>query len=276
MPHPPPSPSAAAITARLRAAGSVFAEDEAAVLLAEAANPAALERMVDQRATGIPLEQVVGAVQFCGHRIRVEPGVFVPRRRTELLARRAVTQLHKATENNNEAGRSPVVVDLCCGSGAVAVVLSAACPPARVHAVDIDPRAVRCASRNLRGSGARVRCGDLYSALPSTVRGAVTILTANAPYVPTTEIELMPPEARLHEPRVALDGGPDGLDIHRRIVAAAPDWLAPGGHLLIEVSARQAPTLADDVARTGLRRRVIRSARDGTTVVIATRAPGRP
>jgi release factor glutamine methyltransferase len=215
----------------------------------------------------------VGAVTFCGHRIRLEPGVFVPRRRTELLARRAASLLRQALEDGGRAGGGPVVVDLCCGSGAVGVVLSPVHPQTRLFAVDIDPRAVRCAARNLRGSGARVRRGDLYDALPASLRGRVTILTANAPYVPTSEIALLPPEARLHEPRVALDGGADGLDIHRRIVAGAPEWLASGGHLLVEVNVRQAPALADELTRRGLRRRVTRPARDGTTVVVATRPP---
>jgi release factor glutamine methyltransferase len=263
--------STAAIAERLRAAGCVFAEDEAAVLVAEAPSRGALTRMIEQRVAGVPLEHVIGAVNFCGHRFRLEPGVFVPRRRTELLARRAANLLRKAVEDGGPAGRRPVAVDLCCGSGAVAVVLSAVDPRTRVFAVDIDPRAVRCAARNLRGSGAWVRCGDLYDALPTALRGRVTILTANAPYVPTSEIALMPPEARLHEPRVALDGGTDGLDIHRRIVEAAPEWLAPGGHLLAEVNARQAPALAAALTMHGLRRRATRPARDGTTVVVATR-----
>jgi release factor glutamine methyltransferase len=271
MPRLPASLSPAAIAEQLRAAGCVFAEDEAKVLLGEAASAGALARMVDQRVAGTPLEQVVGAVNFCGHRIRLEPGVFVPRRRTESLARRAAVLVREAAADGTRHGRVPVVVDLCCGSGAVAVVLSASSRPIRLYAADIDPRAVRCARRNLRGSGARVRCGDLYEPLPAAVRGAVTILTANAPYVPTSEIELMPPEARLHEPRIALDGGTDGLDLHRRIVAGAAEWLAPGGHLLVEISARQAPALTDELIRYGLRHRMIRSARDGTTVVVATR-----
>jgi release factor glutamine methyltransferase len=273
MPRLPVPLSAAAITEQLRAAGCVFAEDEAALLVAEATGSAALARMVEQRVSGVPLEHVVGAVTFCGHRIRLEPGVFVPRRRTERLARRAAGLLKQAVEDGVPGGGVPVVVDLCCGSGAVAVVLSTAAPRIRLHAVDIDPRSVRCAARNLRGTGARVRRGDLYTALPATLRGTVTILTANAPYVPTSEIELMPPEARLHEPRVALDGGPDGLDIHRRIILGAPGWLAPGGHLVVEVSERQAPALAAELTRSGLRRRIVRASRDGTTIVVATRPP---
>jgi release factor glutamine methyltransferase len=165
-----------------------------------------------------------------------------------------------------------VVVDLCCGSGAVAAVVATALPLAGLHAVDIDPAAVRCARRNLASLGGQVYQGDLYQPLPGTLRGRVDVLIANAPYVPTAEFGLLPAEARSYEPRAALDGGADGLAILRRVVAAAPQWLAPGGHLLVETSERQAAQMASLTAGHGLAPRVARSGELAATVVIGRRA----
>jgi release factor glutamine methyltransferase len=250
------------IVTRLRAAGCVFAEDEARLLVSAARSPDDLVVLVDRRSAGLPLEHVLGWAEFCGLRIAVDPGVFVPRRRTEFLARQAASH----------AGRDrAVVVDLCCGSGAVGTAVAAAVDRVGLYAVDIDPAAVRCARRNVAAAGGRVYEGDLYAPLPAALRGRVDVVVANAPYVPTGAIRLLPPEARLHEPRVALDGGADGLDVQRRVIAAAPLWLAPGGHVLVETSERQAPRTADAVARSGLVPRVARSGELGATVVIGSR-----
>ena len=271
------SPSAfprSVIVSRLRAAGCVFAEDEARLLIAAARTPADLDAMVDRRAAGLPLEQVLGWAQFCGLRIAVDPGVFVPRRRTEFLVGQAAVLARPRAVIVDEAaalGRPrAVVVDLCCGSGAVGAALASALDRVELHAVDIDPAAVRCARRNVANAGGQVYQGDLYEPLPAALRGRVDLLVANAPYVPTDAVGLMPPEARLHEPRVALDGGSDGLDVLRRVIAAAPPWLAPGGHLLVETSDRQAPQLIESVAHNGLIPRVARSDELNATVVIAT------
>jgi release factor glutamine methyltransferase len=254
------------VTARLRAAGCVFAEDEARLLLAAAATPAELAALVARRVGGEPLEQVLGWAEFGGLRIAVEPGVFVPRRRTELLVREAVAAA--------AAGR-PVVVDLCCGTGAVGVAVARALGDAELHAADLDPAAVRCARRNLAPLGGAVHRGDLYAALPAGLRGRVDLLLANAPYVPTAAVALMPPEARDHEPRRALDGGADGLDVQRRVIAGAPAWLAPDGVLLVETSAGQAAGTADAMAAAGLAARTVRDADLDATVVVAMRAATR-
>ena len=165
-----PSPQARSeLVARLRAAGCVFAEDEAQLLIAAARTPADLTAMVDQRAAGLPLEQVIGWAEFCGLRIAVAPGVFVPRRRTEFLVRQAITLAQSAGQPAGEL----VVVDLCCGSGAVGAALAAALHPAEVHAADIDPAAVACARRNLAAGGGHVYQGDLYAPLPAALRGRV-------------------------------------------------------------------------------------------------------
>lgn len=249
---------------RLRAAGCVFAEDEARLLIAARGS---LDALVARRVAGEPLEYVLGWARFCGRRIAVEPGVFVPRRRTELLAREAVAAAARADS-------APVLVELCCGAAAVAAVVAAEVPGTRVCAADVDPTAVRCARRNLRAGDVYV--GDLYAALPESLRGHVDVLVANAPYVPTEAIALMPPEARLHEPLVALDGGPDGLDVQRRVIADAPSWLVPGGGaLLIETSVEQAPVTAALMTDAGLRARIVRDREvDGTVAIGVDAAPG--
>lgn len=250
-----------ALLARLRAAGCVYAEEEAALLRDAADGAEDLETMVARRVAGLPLEQVVGWADFCGLRILMDPGVFVPRRRTQALVRRAVAL----------APPNPVVIDLCCGSGAVAAAICAMVTGARAYAADVDPAAVRCARRNLPPD--RVFEGDLFDPLPASLRGCVDLLVVNAPYVPSDELHLMPAEARLHEPRVALDGGADGLDVHRRVAARALDWLAPGGNLLIETSERQAQPAVRLLADRGLRPSVERCADFEVAVVVGT-APG--
>lgn len=258
------------IATRLRAAGCVFAEDEARLLVAEAATPFELAEMVERRVAGLPLEQVLGWAEFCGQRMVVEPGVFVPRRRTELLVQEAAAL---AQGLPGGATRTTVVVDVCCGTGAVGAALTAALAATGVqvelHAADVDPAAVACARRNMPARG-HVHAGDLYDALPARLRGRVDLLVANAPYVPSDEIVLMPPEARDHEARVALDGGADGLDVQRRVIAGAPEWLAPGGHLLVETSDRQCPRTVDAMTRAGLLPRVVRSPKTGSTAVVGS------
>jgi release factor glutamine methyltransferase len=269
------SPSAharSAIVTRLRAAGCVFAEDEARLLMSAARTPAGLAAMVDRRAAGQPLEHILGWAEFCGLRIAVDPGVFIPRRRTEFLVRRAAALVRQAAgPGGGDPAPPAVIVDLCCGSGAVGAALAGALGRVELYAVDVDPAAVRCARRNVASAGGQVYQGDLYRPLPARLQGHVDVLAANVPYVPTEEVGLLPPEARDHEPRVALDGGADGLDILRRVTAAAPGWLAPGGHLLFETSERQAPQAVAAAARAGLIPRVARSGRLNATVVIGAR-----
>ncbi|WP_432010710.1 putative protein N(5)-glutamine methyltransferase [Streptomyces cucumeris] len=256
-----------AVVGRLRTAGCVFAEDEAELLLSTARDPAALEAMVARRAAGLPLEHVLGWAEFRGLRIAVDPGVFVPRRRTEFLVERALALA--------PARAGAVVVDLCCGSGALGAALGAALERIALDATDIDPAAVRCARRNVAAVGGRVHAGDLYGPLPGGLRGRVDLLLANVPYVPSAQVGLLPPEARVHEARVALDGGADGLDVLRRVTAEAAGWLAPGGCLLFETSGAQASAAVGIVARDGLRTTVAECPERDATVVIGTRPPSR-
>lgn len=271
LPAPDSAPlSRAAVVTTLRAAGCVFAEDEAELLLSTARTADELAAMVERRALGLPLEHVVGWAEFSGRRITVDPGVFVPRRRTEFLVGQAVGLGRRTAART---GRPPVVVDLCCGSGAVGTVLAAALDRVELYAADIEPAAVRCARRNLTPVGGEVHEGDLFDALPARLRGRIDILVANVPYVPSEEVGLLPPEAREYEPLVALDGGADGLDVLRRVTAGAPQWLAPGGHLLVETSERQAPQAVEAFTRNGLLPRVADSDELYATIVIGTRGP---
>jgi release factor glutamine methyltransferase len=227
----------------------VFAEEEAELILDAArqqGGPSApgLDGMVARRCAGEPVEHVVGWSAFCGLRIAVAPGVFVPRRRTEFLVEQAA-----------RIGRdAALIVDLCCGAAPLAAALAVRLPRAELHAADIDPAQTAYARRNLASFGGRahVHDGDLYDALPQTLRGRVDLLVANTPYVPTAEIATLPTEAREYEPIHSLDGGSDGLAVQRRVAADAGSWLAPGGHLLVEASARQAPHTRAAFAAAGL------------------------
>lgn len=257
-------PEDPSVVARLRAAGCVFAEDEARLLAEAARTPAELTAMVERRAGGLPLEQVVGWAEFRGLRIFVDPGVFVPRRRSEFLVETAVSLARRP---------GPVIADLCCGTGALGLAVAAALGDgagldgAELHAADIDPAAVGCARRNVEPAGGRVYQGDLFGPLPSALRGRVTVLICNAPYVPSPEVAFLPPEARDYEPRVALDGGPDGLAVLRRVAAEAPRWLAPGGHLLVETSDLQVPAMTRAMTAAGLTARTRSCEEYGATVV---------
>jgi release factor glutamine methyltransferase len=250
--------TSAAVIAELRAAGCVFAEDEAALLIAAASSPAELRNLIDRRVSGIPLEHILGRVEFCGLGIFVDAGVFVPRQRTAFLVQRAVAL----------AAAEAVVLDLCCGAGAIGAAIAARLPGIDLYAADIDPVAVACARRNIRPS--RVFEGDLFDPVPSSLRARIELLVANTPYVPTDAIALMPPEARLYEARVALDGGVDGLDVQRRVAEAAPFWLAPGGHLLVESSEEQAELTATLFEASGLVPSIAHSEELYSTVVIGT------
>ena len=262
-----------AVVARLRAAGCVFAEDEARLLTAAARTPAELDALVERRVSGLPLEQVVGWAEFRGLRILVDPGVFVPRRRSEFLVETAVSVARRP---------APVIVDLCCGTGALGLAVAAglggsgpvAAEPgdagpggAELHAADIDPAAVACARRNVEPAGGHVYQGDLFGPLSPALRGRVAILICNAPYVPRPELAFLPPEARDYEPRVALDGGQDGLAVLRRVAAEAPRWLAAGGSLLVETSEPQAPAMTRAMTAAGLTARVHSCEEYGATVV---------
>ncbi len=224
-----------AVAARLAAAGCVAAADEAAELLAAAPDAATVDAWIARREAGEPLAWIVGSVRFCGRRIHVAPGVYVPRSQTEALAERAAHLLPAG-------GRA---VDLCTGAGAVAAHLRAAVPGALVLGVDVDRRAAACARRN----GVPTVVADLGTAIRD--RADVDVVTVVAPYVPTADLRLLPADVWRHEPRGALDGGPDGLALIRRATAAAARLLRPGGWLLVELGGDQDGVLGPHLQRVG-------------------------
>ena len=196
-----------------------------------------LAALVDRRLTGEPLAWITGRASFCGHEVRIDPGVYVPRAHTEALARRAARRLPGGG----------TAVDVCTGSGAVAVVLAAAHPTARVVATDRDPRAITCAAAN----GVEAYRGDLFSPVPPALRGAVDVVVGVVPYVPTAALPLLQRDTLRFESDRSYDGGPDGVRLLRRVVAESPTFLRPGGTLLLELGGDEADLLADDLARAG-------------------------
>jgi len=222
-----------AVAARLRAAGCVAAEDEAEELVAATADDAALEDAVRRREAGEPIAWITGVATFAGQRMRVAPGVYPPRPQTEELARRAAARLPAD-------GRA---LDLCTGCGAVAAHLAAQARDAFVVGVDVDPSAAACA----RANGVKAVVADLAAAIGGD--SAWDLVTAVAPYVPSAQLALLPADVQRHEPRRALDGGPDGLDVVRRVVGAAARLLSPGGWLLVEIGGDQDERLRPSLAR---------------------------
>lgn len=218
--------------------------------------------MVEKRISGLPLEYVLGFTKFCGLRIEVERGVFIPRRRTEFLVQQAKVLTRQYD----------IVLDLCCGSGAIGYAIATDLKKISLHSVDVDPVAVRCASYNITKIGGHVYQGDVYDAIPHSLRGQVNIIVANAPYVPTDSIKLLPRESRLYEPKGTVDGGKDGLDLQRMIAEETPKWLVSGGHLLIETSEMQGAKTFEIFVKAGLITKIVRDEEMDATVVIGTKS----
>lgn len=246
------------VAARLREAGCVWAEDEAAQLLAASTGSDDLERRVSARVGGQPLEHIIGRVRFAGLELPSAPGIFVPRQRSRLLAEMAVAYVRNRSR--------PVVVELCAGVAPIAAVVQHRVPSAEVHAADLDRRACELARRTLRPPAA-VHEGDLDLALPHTLRERCDLVMAVPPYVPDGAAPYLPREARDHEPPEALYGGADGLDVVRRLLAAAPALLCPDGRLLVELHRDQLPAARVVAADHGLQTQA-RPHRDGQTVVL--------
>jgi len=234
----------------------VFAEEEAELLLANIPRDA-LDDAVARRVAGEPLEHILGFAEFAGLRILLGPGVFVPRRRTERVVRLAVSRIPDGGS----------LLDLCCGSGAIAAAVASQRPDAVVTAADISPLAVAWAERNLAPFGGQVVVSDMGAELA----GPFDVIVASPPYVPTDEIAMMPSEARDHDPRLALDGGPDGTDLQAAVFSAAARLLAPSGIVIVETSEHQAERTLQRAAEAGLLGSVGRDAEYGETAMIATR-----
>jgi release factor glutamine methyltransferase len=216
----------------------VAASEEADELLACAsASGAALDSLVGRRVQGEPLAWIVGHARFGDVTVAVHPGVYVPRWQSMELARRAAARL-------DERGTA---VDLCTGSGAVAAALRAARPGARVVATDSDDKAVACA----RANGVDARQGDLFAPLPRSLHGSVDVVVAVVPYVPSADLGLLPRDTLRHEDAAHYDGGPDGTEVLRRVVAGSPRFLRPGAALLLELGGDQAALLGRELADHG-------------------------
>lgn len=253
----------AGLVARLRAAGCVFAEEEAALLVQTADDDAQLARLAGRRVAGEPLEQVLGWVEFDGLQLQVRPGVFVPRQRTTFLVQVAAEL----------APGAATVADVCCGNGAIGVALAARRPDLDLVATDVDPLAVALAQQNLP-PGAWTGCGNLLGPLPRRLRGVLAMVVANTPYVPTSQITHLPPEARGHEPIRTLDGGADGLDVQRRLADGLHGWLRPQGYVLTEVAAAQAEAAVAVFTCAGFEASVRFSQKWGSGVLVARHRSG--
>jgi release factor glutamine methyltransferase len=227
--------------ATLAAAGFVAADEEAVELVAAArANGTALHELVDRRLAGEPLAWIVGSAPFCEMEIAVQPGVYVPRWQSTELAQRAGVRLP-------ERG---VAVDLCTGSGALALALMAARPQARVLATESDERAVT----NARANGVDTYHGDLFEPLPLDIKGVTDVVVAVVPYVPSDALQLLPHDTLTFEDRAHYDGGVGGTDFLLRVANEAPSWLARGGWLLLELGGDQADAVAPALLSVGYQR----------------------
>jgi release factor glutamine methyltransferase len=219
---------------RLRQAGFVAADEQAAALIERAGGDAVLlEELTVRRLTGEPLAWITGAIEFLGAPVRVDPGVYVPRWQTEQLAQRALARLPA----------DGVAIDVCTGTGAVAMALQARRPAARVVGTDLSEIAVACA----RANGVDAVVGDLFDAVPATLAATVDVVVGVVPYVPSESLHLLQRDTLGFEPALAIDGGPGGVGILRRVVAGATEFLRPGGALLLELGGDQADVLVNDL-----------------------------
>jgi release factor glutamine methyltransferase len=242
----------------LRAAGCIAASDEADDLIrAAGGDRGLLVELVARRTKGEPIAWLTGSVTFCDVEVTVAPGVYVPRWHTEPLARRAATVLPSGG----------VAVDLCTGAGAIAVVLGVAVPTARVVATELDPDALRCARRN----GVEVFEGFLDDPLPVEFERRVDVMTAVVPYVPTDSLRLLPRDVQAFEPRLALDGGPEGTDVLDEVVRRSPRWLRPGGSILLELGGDQAAPVERLLHRLGFGEVDVMVDEDGDGRAVAAR-----
>jgi len=199
------------------------------------------DRLIARRAAREPLQHLTGEAWFRHVRLEVGPGVFTPRPETELLAGWAIDQVHDDPD---------VVVDLCTGSGAIARAIVDERPQAVVHAVELDELAHGYAARNLAGTGVDLRLGDAFTAFDDLL-GQVHVVVCNPPYVPLEAWESVAPEARDHDPHLALFSGQDGLDSIRRLAVRGAQLLRPGGVVGVEHADVQGDSVPAIFAATG-------------------------
>jgi release factor glutamine methyltransferase len=203
-----------------------------------AAERATLREGVRRRAAGEPLQYVTGEVAFRHLVVKVRPGVLIPRPETEVLVDTVLPDVRRALARGSDV----VVADLGTGSGCIALSIASECPGVTVFATDISPAAVEIAAENAArlglGDVVTALTGDLFSALPPEARGMLDVVVSNPPYIPSVDVPVLPAEIAGFEPHLSLDGGPDGLDVYRRILSDAREWLTSGGLLAVELDER--------------------------------------
>ena len=242
----------------LLGADLVAAESEPATLAAAAR----VDVMVQRRRAGEPLQYVLGSWEFRGLDLFVDRRVLIPRPETELTVERAIEEVERL--GGRRGHRAPwtgtsteyTVADLGTGSGAIALALATELPDALVWATDASDDAVAVARANVAGigaSGARVRVerGDWFDALPNDLRGGLRVVVCNPPYLREDEVQDLPPEVMQHEPHAALVSGPTGLEATAHLARHAPEWLVPGGSLVVEIDSRRAGASAALAADAG-------------------------
>ena len=246
------------VTQILTAAGCISAGEEAEELIqAAGGDPDVLAGLVTRRTTGEPIAWLSGAIRFCGIELFVAPGVYVPRWQTEPMARRAAALLPPGG----------VAADLCTGAGAIAKVLTTVVPTARVLATELDDTAVQCA----RSNGIEVFAGYLDDPLPRAHEHGVDVLTAVVPYVPSGALRLLPRDVQEFEPRLALDGGVDGMDLMGQVVRRSTRWLRPGGWILLELGGDQAGPIGQLLHEVGFEEVEVMADEDGDRRAICAR-----
>ncbi len=214
----------------------------------------ALDRWIEQRVSGTPLAHLTGRQQFMGLELLAGPQALIPRRETELLAQAAVAKLRQLADA--QAPQTVVAMDVCTGSGNLALALAHGEPRARVFAADLSEDAVALAQRNVDHLGlqerVQVRAGDLLAPFDTPeFHAQVDLLVCNPPYISSGKVETMPTEIMAFEPRLAFDGGPFGIRILQRLMREAPRYLRPGGWLAFEVGLGQGPAVLQWLQKAG-------------------------
>lgn len=247
---------------------------------------APLRDLVKRRGQREPLQHLTGTAAFLAHEIKVTRDVLVPRPETEMLAQLAVQKLSAASRQPvaGDADRTPAprCLDFGTGSGCLAIAIAAACPDAEVHAIDRSPAAIAIARENAASNGVAGRItfheGDGFAALAAHTASCIRhssfdLVVTNPPYIPTAEIATLDPEVRDFDPRLALDGGADGLDFYRMLATEAVPWLVPGGWLLAEFGDGQAGALSGIFTGAGWSSEGVEKDLSGRERVLIVRSP---